>query len=325
METRVTQLLQLKYPIIQAGMVWVSGWKLASAVSNCGGLGLIGAGSMKPDLLREHIQKCKAVTNNPFAVNIPLLRGDAQNLINVVIEEEIKIVFSSAGHPGRYIDQFKKNNIKVVHVVSSVKQGLKAEEYGCDAVVGEGVEAGGHNGPDEITTFCLIPQLADILTIPVIAAGGIADGRGILAALALGAEGVQIGTRFAATEESSAHPNYKTKVCEAKDTDTILILKKIGMARMIKNNFSKDVLSAEQRGVDDNELKELLGQKREQAGIFEGDFENGMMEAGQNSGLINDIVPVKILFERLIFEIDCIYKRFATNFTNLHESIRENQ
>ncbi len=308
-ENRITQLLQIEYPIIQAGMVWASGWKLASAVSNNGALGLIGSGSMKQDLLREHIRKCNAATEKPFGVNVPLLRGDAQELINTVIEENVTIVFTSAGHPGKFIDQLKKNDIKVVHVVPSLKYALKAESVGCDAVVGEGVEAGGHNGADEITTFCLIPQLVDALKIPVIAAGGIADGRGILAALSLGAEGVQIGTRFAVTEESSAHPVYKQKVVEAKDNDTILVLKKIGMARMIKNEFTKTVYQAEANGADKQKLLELLGEKRERLGIFEGDEQNGMMEAGQGAGLIKEILSVKDLMKKLIKEFDeAIYK-----------------
>ncbi|NJD23578.1 MAG: nitronate monooxygenase [Melioribacter sp.] len=304
MNNRITKLFEIKYPIIQAGMVWVSGWKLASAVSNNGGLGLIGSGSMKADLLREHIQKCRAATDKPFCVNVPLLRRDAADLIRVVIEENVKIVFSSAGHPGKFIDELKKNNISVVHVVPSLKYALKAESVGCDAVVGEGVEAGGHNGADEITTFCLIPQLVDALKIPVIAAGGIADGRGILAALSLGAEGVQIGTRFAVTEESSAHPNYKMKVIAAKDNDTILVLKKIGMARMIKNEFTSIVYKEELNGADEEKLKLLLGEKRERLGIFEGDEQNGMMEAGQGAGLIKEILPVKDLMQRLINEYD---------------------
>lgn len=299
---RVTKLFNIKFPIIQAGMVWVSGWKLASAVSNNGGLGLIGAGSMKPDLLREHIQKCKAATDKPFGVNIPLLRGDVEDLVNVVIQENVKIVFSSAGHPGKFIDILKKNNITVCHVVPSIKFALKAESVGCDAIIGEGVEAGGHNGVDELTTFALIPQLVDSVKIPVIAAGGIADGRGILAAFVLGAEGVQIGTRFAVTVESSAHQNYKDKVVEAKDNDTVLIFKKIGMARLLKNKFSEDVITAEYSGADAHMLKELLGQKRERLGIFEGDSEQGMMEAGQGSGLIKDIPTVNELMQRLIKE-----------------------
>jgi len=301
---RVTSLLNITYPIVQAGMVWVSGWKLASAVSNNGGLGLIGAGSMKPDLLREHIQKCKAATKNSFGVNIPLLRGDVEDLVNVIIEEDVRIVFSSAGHPGKFIDTFKKNNMVVCHVVPSVKFALKAESVGCDAIVGEGVEAGGHNGADELTTFALIPQLVDAVKLPVIAAGGIVDGRGILAALSLGAEGVQIGTRFAVTQESSAHPNYKMRVVESKDNDTVLVLKKIGMARMLKNKFSNEAITAEYSGADAEKLKELLGQKRERLGIFEGNVDEGMMEAGQGSGLINDIPTVKELMSRLINEFD---------------------
>ncbi len=317
---RITKLFGIKYPIIQAGMVWVSGWKLASAVSNNGGLGLIGSGSMKPDLLREHIQKCRAATDKPFGVNVPLLRGDAAELIKVVIEENVKIVFSSAGHPGKFIDELKRNNITVVHVVPSLKYALKAESVGCDAVVGEGVEAGGHNGADEITTFCLIPQLAYALKIPVIAAGGIADGRGILAALSLGAEGVQIGTRFAATEESSAHTNYKKKVVEAKDNDTILILKKIGMARMIKNDFSAAVHKEELNGADENKLKLLLGEKRERLGIFEGDEQNGMMEAGQGAGLIKEILTVKDLMEKFIKEIDEAKRKLNYNSSTLGDN-----
>lgn len=301
---RVTSLLGVKHPIIQAGMVWVSGWKLASAVSNRGGLGIIGSGSMKPELLKEHIQKCRSATNNPFGVNIPLLRGDAHELVKTVVDENVQIVFSSAGHPGKFIKVLKDNNIKVVHVVPTLKHGLKAQEVGCDAVVGEGVEAGGHNGADEITTFCLIPRLADTLDIPVIAAGGIADGRGIYAAMALGAEGVQIGSRFAATIESSAHENYKRKLIEAKENDTTLILKKIGMARLLKNDFSQEAILKETSGSDVNELKALLGQKRERLGIFEGDENQGMMEAGQGVGLINELISVESLFQKLVGEYD---------------------
>jgi len=301
--TKVTELFNISYPIIQAGMVWVSGWKLASAVSNEGGLGLIGSGSMKPDLLREHIQKCKAATSKPFGVNIPLLRGDADQLVKVTIDEGVKIVFSSAGHPGKFIKLFKENEIKVAHVIPSVKHALKAEEVGCDAVVGEGVEAGGHNGVNETTTISLIPQLVDALKIPVIAAGGIADGRGILAALTLGAEGVQIGTRFAATVESSAHQNYKQKVVEAKDDGTVLAFKKIGLVRMLKNDFADRALKAEKEGWDEVKLKELLGAKRERLGIFEGDEIEGELEAGQSSGLVNEILTVKEVFNKLLSEI----------------------
>lgn len=303
-KNRITDLFGIRHPIVQAGMVWVSGWKLASAVSNNGGLGLIGSGSMKPEVLREHIHKCRLGTMNPFGVNLPLMRGDVDDLIKVIIDEGVKIVFTSAGHPGRNIGKFKLSGIKVVHVVANIKQARKAEESGCDAVVGEGVEAGGHNGADEITTFCLIPQLKDAIKIPVIAAGGISDGRGIAAAFSLGAEGVQIGTRFAVTAESSAHQNYKLRVCNAGDNDTVLVLKKIGMARMLKNSFSENVLKRELNGADERELKELLGSKREKLGIFEGDENDGMMEAGQGSGLIRDIPSVKELMQKLISEFD---------------------
>jgi len=307
--TRITELFNIDYSIIQAGMVWVSGWKLASAVSNEGGLGLIGSGSMKPDLLREHIQKCKTSTSKPFGVNIPLLRRDAEELVKVTIEEGVKIVFSSAGHPGKFIKQLKENDIKVVHVIPSVKHALKAEEVGCDAIVGEGVEAGGHNGINETTTLALIPQLVDAVKIPVIAAGGIADGRGILAALSLGAEGVQIGTRFATTVESSAHQNYKQKVVEAKDDGTTLAFKKIGLVRMLNNDFALRAVKAENEGWDDKKLMELLGSKRERLGIFEGDENEGELEAGQSSGIVNEILTVKDLFNKLLLEIETAHKR----------------
>jgi len=309
MKTQITELLGIDYPIIQAGMVWVSGWKLASSVSNCGGLGLIGSGSMKPDLLREHIIKCRNATSKPFGVNIPLLRGDADELVKVTIEEGVKIVFTSAGHPKKYSQVLKENGIKLIHVVPNIKFGLKAQESGCDAVVGEGVEAGGHNGADQITTMSLIPQLVDALEIPVIAAGGIADGRGILAALSLGASGVQIGTRFAATVESSAHENYKRKIVEAKDTDTVLAFSKIGLMRMIKNNFAERAVQAEKEGWNEKKLKELLASKRERLGIFEGDEIEGAMEAGQAVGLINDIPTVDVLFNRLLQEYKSALKR----------------
>jgi enoyl-[acyl-carrier protein] reductase II len=306
---RITTLLQIRYPIIQAGMVWVSGWKLASAVSNCGGLGIIGAGSMKPELLKEHIIKCQKATNKPFGINIPLLRADAEDLINVTINAGVKIVFSAAGNPAKFISILKNHDIKVIHVVASVKQGLKAESVGCDAVVGEGVEAGGHNGADEITTFCLIPQLAAALKIPVIAAGGITDGKCILAALALGAEGVQIGTRFAVTTESSAHDIYKQKVCAADDIGTNLLFKKIGLVRMLKNKLADEAVLLDNNGASVLQLKELLGSKREMKGIFEGNSEEGMMEAGQCAGLINDIPDVNTLFKRLLNEFDEAKKR----------------
>jgi len=304
MNSKITQLLGIKYPIIQAGMVWVSGWKLASAVSNCGGLGLIGTGSMKSDLLKEHLQKCKAATYKPFGVNIPLLRKDANDLVQVCLDEGVKIFFTSAGNPKSFTSLLKEHGCIVVHVVANLKYGLKAQEAGCDAVVGEGVEAGGHNGADQITTFCLIPQLVDKLTIPVIAAGGIVDGRGILAALSLGAEGVQIGTRFASTVESSAHDNYKQEIVKSGDQDTTLAFKKIGLIRMMKNDFAIRAMKAENEGWNEAQLRELLATKRERAGIFEGDLIEGELEAGQGAGLINDIPIVKDLFERLLKEYE---------------------
>ena len=257
---------------------------------------------MKPAPLREHIKDCFRATDKPFGVNIPLLRGDAAELIDVTIEEGVKIVFTSAGSPAKFINILKKNKIKVVHVVSSVKFGLKAESAGCDAVVGEGVEAGGHNGAEQITTLCLVPQLADALKIPIIAAGGIVDGRGIFASLSLGAEGVQMGTRFAATIESSAHTNYKRKIIEAGEADTLLAYKKTGLVRMIRNNFALRSVKAEEDGWSEEQLKELLGSKRERLGIFEGDENEGELEAGQGSGLIKEILPVKVLFNKLIAE-----------------------
>lgn len=307
-QTSITKLFNIQYPIISGGMVWVSGWRLAAAVSENGGLGLIGAGSMKPDLLKEHIRKCRAATSKPFGINLPQLREDISSLIDVVIEEKIKIVFTSAGHPGKHIERLKSNGAKVVHVVSNIKQGLNSQEVGCDAVVGEGVEAGGHNGPDEITTFCLIPQLVDALNIPVIAAGGIADGRQIVAAMALGAAGVQIGTLFAASHESSAHSLYKQMVVEASDNGTILGLRNAGLARMIKNPFSLRVQQLEKQGATRDEIIEALGRKREMMGIFEGNYEEGQFEAGQSSGLVKDILPVREIFQRLLQEINSTLK-----------------
>ncbi len=257
-KTKITELLKIEYPIIQGGMIWVSGWKLASAVSNNGGLGLIGSGSMKPDLLREHIKKCFDATKKPFGVNIPLMRNDAEELVNVALEEGVKIVFTSAGNPKTFTKLLKQNNVIVVHVVPSVKFGLKAEGAGCDAVVGEGVEAGGHNGFE----MTLIPQLVDALKIPVIAAGGIGDGRGILAALSFGAEAVQIGTLFAATEESSAHPNFKQRIVEAADNDTVLALKKVGLVRMIKNEFAEKAIKATEEGWSAEQQTDLVKKER---------------------------------------------------------------
>ncbi len=296
--TRITELFNIEYPIIQAGMVWTSGWKLAAAVSDNNCLGLIGAGSMKPELLREHITKLgnhfreKGITK-PFGVNIPLIRSDAKELVKVVTETGVKIVFTSAGHPKIFAGELKSAGITHVHVVPTVKHALKAQESGCDAVVAEGFEAGGHNGVDEITTFCLVPQVVDAVEIPVIAAGGIASGRQIAAALALGAEAVQIGTRFAATYEASCSEAFKQKIVEAKDDSTILTLKKVAPVRFYKNKFAIEADKMEKSGAPVEELKELLGNKREMKGIFEGDLDEGELEMGQSSGLVKDIKSVK--------------------------------
>jgi enoyl-[acyl-carrier protein] reductase II len=304
MKTRITELFHIEYPIIQAGMVWVSGWKLAVAVSNAGALGLIGSGSMSCDLLREHIRKANEATGKPFGVNIPLLRGDANALIQTVIDEKIKIVFTSAGHPLKYIDKLKSAGCTVVHVIASVKHALKAEEAGVDAVVAEGFEAGGHNGIDEIATLVLVPQVADALSIPVIAAGGIVDGRQMLAAIVCGAEGVQMGTRFAATVESSAHERYKQAIVEAKDRDTILTLKKIAPVRLIKNPFALYAQKEESLGKSKEELLQLLGIGRERKGIFEGNWEEGEFEMGQSSGLVKEILPAAEVVRNTIREFE---------------------
>ena len=311
MKTRLTQLLGIEVPIIQAGMVWVSGQKLAVAVSEAGALGLIGAGSMKPDLLREHIRKAKSRTAKPIGVNIPLLRGDALELIRVIVEEKISIVFTSAGHPGKFIEPLKKAGCIVVHVVANVKQARKAHEVGCDAVVAEGFEAGGHNGVDEITTLCLVPQVVDAIPIPVIAAGGIADGRQMAAAMALGAEGVQVGTRFAATVESSAHDRYKQAIVEAADNSTVLTLKKVAPVRMIKSPFAKKAVDAESSGAGRESQLELLGTKRERAGIFEGDWEEGEFEAGQSSGLVQSVLSAGEVVRQMMKEFELTRVKLA--------------
>ena len=300
--TRVSALFGIRYPIIQAGMVWTAGSKLAVAVSEAGALGMIGSGSMKPDLLREHIRKAREGTREPFAVNIPLMRPDAEDLIRVVLEERVRIVFTSAGHPVTFTPRLKTEGVTVVHVIAAVKHARKALEAGCDAVVAEGFEAGGHNGIDEVTTLTLVPQVVDALPIPVIAAGGIADGRGMAAALALGAEGVQVGTRFAATEESSAHENYKKAVVAADDAGTVLTLKKVAPVRMMKTPFAKKALEAERAGASREELLALLGSKRERQGIFEGNVEEGELEAGQSAGLVKEILPAGEVVARMMRE-----------------------
>ncbi len=288
---RITQLFNIQYPIVQAGMIWASGWRLASAVSNVGGLGLIGSGSMYPEVLREHIQKCKAATDNPFGVNVPLMYAHTQKNIEIILEEGVKIIFTSAGNPKTYTSLFKERGITVVHVVSSSRFALKAEDAGCDAVVAEGFEAGGHNGREETTTMVLVPAVKKAVKIPVIAAGGIANGRQLLAAMVLGAEGVQMGSRFVCSDEASSHINFKEAVIKAQEGDTMLSLKKIMPVRMMKNQFFNEAQEAELRGATEEELRALLGKGRSRIGMFEGDLENGELEIGEVSALIKDIQP----------------------------------
>lgn len=296
---RITQLFNIEKPIIQAGMIWASGWRLASAVSNAGGLGIIGSGSMYPEVLREHIQKCKAATTKPFAVNVPLLYPDIDQLINIIIEEGVKIVFTSAGNPKTWTSVLKENAITVVHVVSSSKFALKAQEAGCDAVVAEGFEAGGHNGREETTSMVLIPAVKKAVRIPVIAAGGIATGRQMLAAMVLGAEAVQIGSRFVASEEASSHLNFKQAVINTNEGDTVLTLKQLAPVRLIKNDFYKQVQEAEQRGASKEELIQLLGRARAKRGMFEGNLNDGELEIGQVSVLLDDILPAAVITENI--------------------------
>ncbi len=287
----ILNLFNIQYPIIQAGMVWCSGWELASAVSNAGGLGLIGSGSMSPEVLRLHIQKCKKATDKPFGVNVPLLYSHVEETMDVLIEEKIKIVFTSAGNPAQWTSKLKEKGMVVVHVVASLKFAEKAVAAGCDAIVAEGFEAGGHNGKEETTTFCLIPLLKKHIHLPIIAAGGIATGRGMLAAMALGADGVQIGTRFVMSRESSAHTLFKEKLMETKEGDTILTLKQLNPVRMIKNQFYSQIEKAGQEGYSAAQLKELLGKGRSKKGIFEGNLEDGELEIGQVAALIDTIMP----------------------------------
>jgi len=290
-KNRITELFQIDYPIIQAGMIWAAGWRLASAVSNAGALGIIGSGSMYPDVLREHIQKCKAATNRPFAVNVPLLYPDIDKHIAVVIEEGVKIVFTSAGNPKTWTALLKEKGITVVHVVSSSKFARKAEEAGCDAVVAEGFEAGGHNGREETTTMVLVPAVVNAVKIPVIAAGGIATGRQMLAALVMEAEGVQMGSRFVASEEASSHNEFKKAVVNSQEGDTILTLKQLTPVRMMRNKFYLQVQEAESKGVSPGELRTLLGRGRAKKGMFEGRLEEGELEIGQVSALLDSILP----------------------------------
>lgn len=299
---KICKLFNIQYPIIQGGMIWNSGWKLASAVSNSGGLGLIGAGSMYPEVFHEHIKKCKNATTKPFGVNLPMLYPQMDEMIKIILEEKIKIVFTSAGNPKTYTSYLQEHEITVVHVVPGVKFALKAQEAGVDAIVAEGFEAGGHNGRDETTTLCLIPMVKKELHIPIIAAGGIATGNAMLAALNLGADGVQMGSRFAASEEASSHINFKNEIVKAKEGDTLLTLKEVTPVRLLKNKFFNDVQIAIQNGANAEELKNLLGRGRAKKGMFEGDLEEGELEIGQVSGLIDDIKPVKEIIETIIKE-----------------------
>ncbi len=306
MTNKITQLFNIQYPIIQGGMIWVSGWKLASAVSNAGGLGLIGAGSMYPDVLRTHIQKCKNATDKPFGVNVPMLYPDIEIVMAIIIEEGVKIVFTSAGNPKKWTSFLKEKGITVVHVVSSVKFALKAEDAGVDAVVCEGFEAGGHNGREETTTFTLIPMVKQQVKIPICAAGGIASGRGMLAAMVLGADAVQLGSRFAATKESSAHQNFKTTIINAKDGDTHLTLKELAPVRLLKNKFYRELQELYLQNPSKEQLKQLLGRARAKKGMFEGDLEYGELEIGQISGFIDEIKPVKEVLDQIIDEFNLV-------------------
>lgn len=311
MNNKITELFGIQYPIIQAGMIWNSGWRLASAVSNAGGLGLIGAGSMYPDVLLEHIKKCQAVTDKPFGVNVPMLYPNIEEIIEIIISEGVKIVFTSAGNPKTHTARLKSHGITVVHVVSSLKFALKAQEAGVDAVVAEGFEAGGHNGREETTTFTLIPMVREQLEIPLIAAGGIASGAGMLAAMVLGADAVQVGSRFVASEESSAHRAFKQVVVDSKEGDTQLTLKELAPVRLIKNKFFEDVQALYQTGPSVEQLKELLGRARAKRGMFEGDLVEGELEIGQIAGLIHDIKPAATIVSDMLAEFEAAKSRIA--------------
>jgi enoyl-[acyl-carrier protein] reductase II len=300
MTNRIVELFKIKYPIIQGGMIWCSGWELASAVSNAGGLGLIGSGSMYPEVLKEHIQKCKAATDKPFGVNVPLLYPDIEKHLEIIVNEGVKIVFTSAGNPAKYTSWLKSHGITVVHVVANLKFAKKCEEAGVDAIVAEGFEAGGHNGREETTTMCLIPMIRKQCNLPLIAAGGIGNGESMAAALCLGAEGVQVGSRFAATHESSAHIAFKNEIINAKDGSTELTLKELTPVRLLKNEFYKEVQTAYANNANTEQLHELLGRGRAKKGMFEGNLEDGELEIGQVSAYINDIVSAKEVVDELI-------------------------
>ena len=312
MANRICKLFGVEHPLIQAGMIWNSGWKLASAVSNSGGLGLIGAGSMYPDVLREHIQKCKKATSKPFGVNVPMLYPNIEEIMDIIVQEKIKIVFTSAGNPKTWTAWLQERGVIVVHVVSNVKFALKAQDAGVDAVVAEGFEAGGHNGRDETTTLTLIPMVKNQISIPLIAAGGIATGRAMLAMMILGADGVQIGSRFVASEESSAHIKFKEVVLGAKDGDTQLTLKELAPVRLIKNKFFNDVQELYKKNPSIEELKSLLGRARAKKGMFEGDLEEGELEIGQVAGLINEIKTAEVIVKEIIAEYNIAKKIMLT-------------
>jgi enoyl-[acyl-carrier protein] reductase II len=310
-KNRIESLFKIKIPIIQAGMVWCSGWRLASAVSNAGGLGLIGAGSMHPSVLKEHIQKCKEACSLPFGVNVPLLYPEIESIMKIIVDEDVKIVFTSAGNPTTWTKFLKEKGIIVVHVVSSVKFAKKAEAAGVDAVVAEGFEAGGHNGREETTTFVLIPMVRDAVKIPLIAAGGIIDGRGMLAAEVLGAEGFQVGTRFAVSNESSAHANFKMRVTQMDEGETIVTLKQLTPVRLVKNKFYQQIQSAELQGASQDQLKELLGKRRAKLGIFEGDLDEGELEIGQASAAIKEIKPAADILNEIWNEYVVLKKNLS--------------
>lgn len=308
---KITELFGIQYPIIQGGMIWNSGWRLASAVSNAGGLGLIGAASMYPEVLKEHVQKCKKATDKPFGVNVPMLYPNIEEHMKTIVDEKVPIVFTSAGNPKIWASHLKSHGVKVVHVVSSVKFALKAQDAGVDAVVAEGFEAGGHNGREETTTLTLIPMVKAQLNVPLIAAGGIATGRGMLAAMVLGADGVQVGSRFAASKESSAHSAFKQVIVDAKEGDTALTLKELAPVRLIKNKFYQDVAALYSTGPTPEQLKELLGRARAKKGMFEGDLEEGELEIGQISGLINEILPAGQIVKDMIAEYNQAKNEFS--------------
>jgi enoyl-[acyl-carrier protein] reductase II len=313
MQNRITELFGIKYPIIQGGMVWCSGWKLASAVSNAGGLGLIGAGSMHPETFREHVQKCKQATDKPFGVNLPLLYPQMDEMIQIVVEEKVPIVFTSAGNPKKYTGILKEKGIIVAHVIANSKFAGKCQEAGVDAIVAEGFEAGGHNGFEETTTMVLIPQIVNTVDVPVIAAGGIGSGQAMLAAMALGAEGVQVGSLFAVSEESSAHMNFKERVVNAKEGDTALCLKKLVPVRLLQNEFADQVKANEDAGANRDQLAELLGKGRAKKGMFEGDMVEGELEIGQVSASINQIQPVEEIIRQMVSEFNATLNKLPSS------------